>query len=178
MKRALLTTALLVFTFTMGAQIKNVTKETKTTTVTVNNGQKVDKIVKTTKTDAEQQLEFKDADSKKLNKDVMPTPVQVNSQTTITANGTTVAEIDRSSFYMMNGQNYQFVTDRAGGYRVASPDNVNYGTMRKASNNNYIFKYNGKTSLAHFDADGNLVVETYDDNGNGVIVETYSLVKK
>lgn len=178
MKKTLLTVALLIFTFTVSAQIKDVTKETKTTTVTVNNGQKVDKIVKTTKTDAEQEIKFKDADSKKLNKDIIPTPVEVNSQTTITANGTTVAEIDRSSYYMMDGKNYHFVTDRAGGYRVASPTDVDYGTMRKASNNNFIFKHEGKTSIAHFDANGDLVVETYDDNGTGLIVQTYSLVKK
>lgn len=177
MKKALLTTALLVFTFSLSAQIKNVTKETKTTTVTVNNGQKVDKIVKTTKTEAEQQLELKNADSKKLNKDVMPTPVEVNSTTTITANGVPV-EVDRSNYYTLNGKRYHFVSDKRGGYNIGTTENANFGTMRKTSNNNYIFKYDGRTSIAHFSDDGSLVVETYDDNGLGLIVETYSLVKE
>lgn len=178
MKKALLTTAILIFSLSLSAQNTNVTKETKTTTVTVNNGEKAKKIVKTEKTNAVQELKFKDADSNKLNKDVAPSPVMVNSSTVISTDGTPIAEINRSSFYMMNGDSYQFVTDNMGGYKVASPTNVNYGVLRKASNNSYIFKYNGNTSIAHFNENGDLIVETYDDNGSGVTVETYSLVKK
>lgn len=178
MKKALLTTAILFFGLTLSAQNTNVTKETKTTTVTVNNGERPKKIVKTEKKNEVQELKFKDADSKKLNKDLAPTPVMVNSSTVISTDGTTVAEINRSNFYTMNGNNYQLVTDNLGGYKIASPTDVNYGVLRKTSNNNYIFKSNDKISVAYFNQNGDLVVESYDDNSNGVTVETYSLQKK
>lgn len=165
---------MLAFGVSLNAQVnKNVTKETKTTKVTVNDGSQPKTLVKTQTKATTQDIELKDADSKKLNKDIAPTPVQVNSSTTVSGSGIPTQEINRSSYYTMNGQSYQFVTDNTG-YRIASPDNVNYAKMRKTSNNNYIIRTNDRTSVGYFDANGNFVVETYDDKTDGVTIETYT----
>lgn len=159
---------------TVSAQVnKNVTKETKTTKVTVNDGANPKTVTKTETRNASQNIELKDAESKKLNKDIQPTPVQVTATTTVSGDGVPTQVIDRSSFYTMNGERYQFVGDRAG-YRISSTGNANYGTLRKTSNNNYIYTTKDRTSVGYFDANGNFVVETYDKNTDGITVETYT----
>lgn len=163
---------------TATAQVnKNVTQETKTTKVTVDNGEQKRQVVKTEKTDATQNIELKDANSKKLNKDMKPTPVQVNSTTTISGDGIPAQQVERTSYYQMNGQKYRFVTDKTG-YRIFTPDNADYGILRRTSNNNYIYRTGDRTSIAYFDANGNLIVETYNDKTDGMTVETYTVVKQ
>lgn len=148
---------------------QNVTKESTTTTVTVNNGTtKPRKITKTETTEATQNIELKDANSKKLNKDVKATPVQVSSSTTIQGDGI-------PTYYELNGERYIFVTDR-NGYKIASPTVRNYGVVRKTDNGQYIYRTSQGTSIGHFDDSGNFVVETYDDKSDGITVETYTKV--
>lgn len=177
MKNLIITSLLLAFSITLSAQNKNVQKETKTTTVTVNDGTKAKKVVKTERTEAQQDIKLKDAKSRKLNKDIQPTPVHVNSSTTISGDGIPLQEIDRSSYYEMNGRRFQFVSDKTG-YRIILPDNENYGVLRRTSNNNYIYRTKDRTSVGYFDKNGNFVVETYDDNTDGVTIETYTRVKE
>lgn len=160
---------LLAMGLTATAQVnQNVTKESTTTTVTVNNGAKPRTITKTETTEAKQNIELKDANSKKLNKDVKDSPVEVSSSTTIQGDGI-------PSYYEMNGQRYVFVTDKSG-YKIASPTVRNYGVVRKTANGNYIYRTANSTSVGHFDETGNFVVETYDDKTDGVTVETYTKV--
>jgi len=169
---------MLAFGLTLSAQVnQNVTKESKTTTVTVNDGTAPKKVVKTEKTEATQQIELKDASSKKLNKDIQQTPVQVNASTTISGDGIATQEVDRSSYYQLNGQNFHFVTDNSG-YKITAPDNSNIGVLRRTSNNNYIYRTKDRVSVGHFDANGNFVLESYDDKTDGVTVETYTRVKQ
>lgn len=173
----ILVMALLALGLSATAQVnKNVTKETTTTTTKVNNGTDERRVVKSQTTAAEQNIEFKDAESKKLNKDVQPTPVAVTSTTTVSGDGIPETQINRSSYYTMNGQRYQFTNDNTG-YRITTGNNENVGVMRRTSNNNYIYKSGNTTSMGYFDRDGNFVVETYDDNTDGVTVQTYSRVK-
>ncbi len=138
---------MLALGLSLNAQVnKNVTEETKTTKVTVNDGSNPKTLTKTEKRAAKQDIELKDADSKKLNKDVKPTPVKVTATTTVSGDGVPT-QINRSSFYTMNGERYQFVSDKMG-YKIASPNDVSYGVLRKTSNNNYIYKTKDRTSLA------------------------------
>jgi hypothetical protein len=163
---------LLSLGFTLNAQVnKNVTEETKTTKVTVDNGATPKTVTKTEKKSAQQNIELKDAESKKLNKDMKPTPTQVTSTTTVSGDGVPT-QVNQSSYYTMNGQNYQFVSDPAG-YRIMT-DNNSYGVLRKTSNNNYIYTTEKNTSIGYFDANGNFVVETYDRNNDKITVETYT----
>lgn len=156
----------------LNAQVnKNVTQETKTTKVTVNDGAQPKSVTKTETKNATQNIELKDAESKQLNKDVKPTPVQVTSTTTVAGDGVPT-QVNSTSYYTMNGRSYQFVSDPAG-YRIVT-DNNNYGTLRKTSNNNYIYTTDKNTSIGYFNADGNFVVETYDRNNDKITVETYT----
>lgn len=169
--------AMLALGLTASAQVnKNVTKETKTTTTTVNNGTEQKRLVKNETRTAQQELEFRDAESKKLNKDLTPTPVQVTQSTTISGDGIATQEIDRSSYYTMNGQRFQLSVDR-NGYRISTDNNPNYGMLRRTSNNNYIYRSGNSTSYGYFNKDGNLVVETYDDKTDGVTVQTFTVQK-
>ncbi|MHA3787822.1 hypothetical protein ACX0HA_06375 [Flavobacterium hauense] len=159
--------------FTLNAQVnKNVTEETKTTTVTVQNGSTPKTVTKTEKTSTQQNIELKDAESKKLNKDVKPTPTQVISTTTVSGTGVPT-QVSSSSYYTMDNARYQFVTD-ASGYRISTPDNSNYAIIRKAANNNYIYKTKDRTSIGYFDTNGNFVVESYDDKTDGITIQTYT----
>jgi len=165
---------MLALSLSLSAQVnQNVTKETKTTKVTVNDGNKPKSVTKTETRNAQQNIELKDADSKKLNKDIQPSPVEVNATTTVSGDGVPTQVVNHSNYYTMNGQRYHFVSD-ANGYKIASPDNTSYGVLRKTSNNNYIYSNGTTTSSGYFDANGNFVVETYDKNTDGVTVETYT----
>ncbi len=164
---------MLALGLTLSAQVNtNVTKESKTTTVTVNNGSdKPKKVVKTENTNAVQNIELQDAESKQLNKDMKLTPVEVNSSTTVSGDGI-------PTYYETNGQRYIFVPD-ANGYKVSSSTDVNdFGVMRKTSNGQYIYRSKDKTSVGYMDANGNFVVESYDDKTDGVTVQTYTRLKQ
>jgi len=152
------------------AQVKNVTKESTTTTVTVDNGTgKPKKVVKTENTEATQNIELKDADSKKLNKDIMVSPAQVTSSTTVTGDGI-------PTYYESNGTRYTFTTDRSG-YRISTPQVKDHGVVRKMSNGQYIYRTKDGVSIGHFDTNGNFVLETYDDKTDTVATETYTKVQ-
>lgn len=158
---------------TLNAQVnKNVTEETKTTTTTVNNGSNPKKVTKTEKTTTQQNVELKDAESKKLNKDVKPTPTQVTSTTVVSGDGVPT-QVNSTSYYTMNNTRYQFVSDPLG-YRISTPDNSNYAVIRKAANNSYIYRAKDMTSVGYFDANGNFVIETYDEKTDRITVETYT----
>ena len=179
MKKIFVTAILLAFGLTANAQVKQqqVTKESTTKRVTVDDGTTPKTIQRTESTETRQNIELQDAESNKLNKDVKPTPVQVQKSTTISGTGIPTQEIDRSSYYSFNGRNYQFSSDNSG-YRIASPDNTNYGVLRKLSNGNYIYRTKDKVSVGYFDENGNFVVETYDDKSDRITVETYTRVQR
>lgn len=176
--KTIFVTALLAFGLSMNAQVnKNVTEETTTTKVTVDNGEEKKQIVKTDRTQSTQDIELKDAESKKLNKDVKETPVKVTKSSTISGDGIATQKLGETTYYSMNGRNYMFVSDKAG-YKISTPENLDYGVLRKTSNNNYIYKTDERTSFGYFDGNGNFVVETYNNDTDGVTVETYKLIKK
>lgn len=171
-------TALLAFGLSMSAQVnKNVTEETKTTTVTVDNGQGKQKVVKKEKTQATQDIELKDAQSNKLNKDIKPTATKVTKTETVSGTGMPETKVGQTTYYSMNGRNYMFVTDQTG-YQISTPNNLNYGVLRRTSNNNYIYRTDDRTSIGYFDDNGNFVVETYDNDKDAITIETYKLIKK
>lgn len=155
---------------------KNVTEETKTTTVTVDNGTEKKKIVKTEKVDKVQDIQFQEEKGNKLNKNIKDTPVKVTKSETISGDGI-ATQTGSTTYYTMDGKNYMFVKDRRG-YKISTPQNLNYGVLRKTSNGNFIYKTDDKTSFGYFNQKGDFVVESYDNDGEGVIVETYTLIKK
>jgi len=159
---------------TASAQVnQNVTKESTTTTVKVNDGTGTKKLVKTQNTESKSELELKDANSKKLNKESYESAPQVTSSTSVERDNGFNARIGQISNYQYNGSNYIFVTDKSG-YRIATADNKDYAKLRRTSNGQYIFRGANATSVGHFNPNGDFVVETYDDKTDGVTVETYT----
>jgi hypothetical protein len=167
-----------LFTLNIQAQNKNVKSEVKTTVTTIKDSKGEKKLIKTQEIKEIQNIELKDADSNALNKEVKDTPVQVTAITAVTANGVTnIVDVDRSAYYNLNGQKYQ-VSLAETGYNMYLPNKEKAAVLRKTSNNNYIYKAKNKTSFGYFDANGNLVLESYDDKTDKVIVETFIMVKE
>jgi hypothetical protein len=178
MKTILLGTAAFLLSLTIQAQNQNVKSEVKTTVTKVKDSDGEKQLVKTQEVKEVQNIELKDADSNVLNKEVKESPVQVIATTAVTADGITkVIDIDRSAYYNLNGEKYQFTNDSSG-YTMYLPNSKKAAILRRTSNNNYIYKSKNKTSYGYFDANGNLVLESYDDKTDKVTVETYVIIKK
>ncbi|RTY95231.1 hypothetical protein [Flavobacterium sp. GT3R68] len=177
MKTIILGMSAFLLTLNIQAQNQNVKTEVKTTTTTVKDSEGEKKLVKKEEIKEVQNIELQDADSKVLNKDMKETPVQVTATTAVTANGVTrVIDVDRSAYYNYNGGKYQVAVDKTG-YTMFSPSGKKAAILRRTSNNNYIYKTKNNTSFGYFDANGNLVLETYDDKTDKVTVTTYNVIK-
>lgn len=170
--------AAFLFTVNIQAQNKNVKSEVKTTVTTVKNSDGQKKSVKTQEVKEIQKIELKDAESNALNKERKETPVEVTAITSITANGVTnIVDVDRSAYYDLNGEKYE-VKLAESGYTIYQPNAEKAAVLRKTSNNNYIYSSKNKTSYGYFDANGNLVLESYDDKTDKITVETFVIIKK
>jgi hypothetical protein len=66
---------------------------------------------------------------------------------------------------------YQVVSDKSG--TMIAPSGEKSAVLRKTSNNNYIYKAKDKTSYGYFTADGNLILEHYDEATDTVTITTY-----
>lgn len=155
---------------------KNVQKESKTTVTTVRDSEGERKVVKTATTSETQNLEFQDAESNKLNKDLAPTPIQQQTTVTVTLpDGTTrLVDQDRTAKYSVNGQNYEVVLDNVGYSILNSSNRKKVGVLRHLGYNTYLVDVNGKHAYATFDEQGNLTVQRYDTKEDRIINETYS----
>ncbi|MFV8375470.1 hypothetical protein [Flavobacterium sp. LB1P62] len=177
MKTIILGTAAFLLSLTIQAQNQNVKSEVKTTITKVKDSEGEKQLIKTQEIKEVQNIELKNADSNVLNKEVKESPVQVTATTAITSDGITKVNVDRSAYYNLNGKKYQFTTDNSG-YTLYSPNSKKAAILRRTSNNNYIYKSKNKTSYGYFDANGNLVLESYDDKTDKVTTETYIIIKK
>jgi hypothetical protein len=174
MKTLIVSIAAMLFNLNGQAQNKNVTQTSNSTVTTVKDSDGEKKMVKTQNVNEVQNVELENASSNALNKDVKASPVQVTASTTITApdGSTRVVDVDRSAYYSLGGTKYQVAIDNTG-YSVMTDNNKRAGVLRRLSNNSYIYKTGDKTSVGYFDANGNLVLETYDDKTDRITVETY-----
>lgn len=178
MKTILIGTLALLFSVQSQAQNKNVKSEVKTTVTTIKDSKGEKKLVKTQEIKETQNIELKDADSNALNKEIKQTPVQVTAITAVTANGVTnIVDVDRSAYYNYNGQKYQ-VSLAETGYNMYLPNKEKAAVLRKTSNNNYIYSTKSKTSFGYFNADGNLVLESYDPETDKITSEIFEMVKE
>jgi hypothetical protein len=178
MKTLILGMVAFLFSINIQAQNKNVKSEVKTTVTTVKNSDGQKKSIKTQEVKEIQKIELKDAESKALNKERKDTPVEVTEITSITANGVTnIVDVDRSAYYDFNGSKYQVkLAER--GYTIYLPNQQKAAVLRKTSNNNYIYSSKNKTSYGYFDANGNLVLESYDEKTDEIITENFIIIKK
>ena len=176
MKTLIIGIAAGLFCITASAQNTNVTDVSKTTTTTIKDSEGEKKLVKKENTQEVQNIELQNPDSKELNKDLKASPVQVTSSTQVTTpDGTTrTVDVDRSAYYSVGGSKFKMAIDNSG-YTVTEPaTGRRTAILRRTSNNNYIYRTKDRTSIGYFDANGNLVLETYDDKTDKVTVETYT----
>jgi len=155
------------------AQNKQVQKESKTTVTTVKDSDGEKKLIRTTTSQQVQNLEFENAESNALNKDLKPTPTQVTATTTITTpdGSTRVVDVDRSAYYTFGDRQYQVSVDRTG--YTLSQDKKPVGVLRNLSTNSYIYKTKEGTSYGYFDENGNLILQSYDDKNDKITTEIY-----
>lgn len=178
MKTTFLTLLALFVSVICLAQNKNVQQEVKTTVTTIKDSEGEKKIIKKEKINEVQNIELKDAESKVLNKEMKETPVEVISTTEVTVDGVTrTVDVDRSAYYLLNGEKYQIAVDKTG-YTMSSPNSKKLALLRKTSNNNYVYINKNKVSVGYFDKDGNLILETYDDKTDKMTLEKFDLLKQ
>lgn len=178
MKTIILGIVAFLFAFNVQAQNENIKSEVKTTVTTIKDSDGKKEVIKTQDVKEVQNIELKDADSNVLNKEVKETPVNVTAVTKVSTNGVTeFVDVDRSAYYLSNGKKYQISNDKKG-YTMRYPDGKKSAILRRTSNNNYIYKTNTDTSFGYFDANGNLILETYDSKTDHVTVTTYTIIKQ
>ncbi|WP_338377317.1 hypothetical protein [uncultured Flavobacterium sp.] len=177
MKNLIVTLSLILCTTYGFAQNKNVQAEEKTTVKTIKDSDGEKKIVKTEEIKEVQNIEFENENSKALNKDVKSTPVKVESKTEVSVDGVTRSiDIDRSAYYNLDGKKYEVAVDKSG-YSIKNTDGKNLGLLRKTSSDSYLYVTKNKVSVGYFDNEGNLIIETYDDKNDVMIVDKYLVVK-
>lgn len=163
----------LLLSLGLQAQNQNKKTETVTTTTTVKDDKGEHKVVKKEEIKEVQNIELQAVPSGTLNTDIAPSETQVTATTKVNIDGQeTVVDVDHSAYYSYNGEKYHVMTDKSG-YTLNSPNNVSY--LRRTSNNNYIYRNKDKFSIGYFDANGNLVLETYNEKTDKMTVETYNL---
>ncbi|MCG2611893.1 hypothetical protein LZZ90_10285 [Flavobacterium sp. SM15] len=179
MKNLILGFALLFANFYVQSQNTNVQQEVKTTVKTIKDSDGERKIISTKELKEVQDVELKDAESKTLNKEMILGQPQVSSKVKVTVDGVSrYVDADRTGFYNYNGLKYEMVLDKTG-YTIMNPDSKKtFAVVREANNNNYIIKSKMKTYFGHFDADGNLILESYDSKTDTVTREKAELVKE
>ena len=175
MKTTILGMLAFLFSLSIHAQNQNKKTETVITTTTVKDDAGEHKVVKKEEIKEVQNIELKDVPQGTLNTDIQPTPTQATITTKVSVDGDErVVDVDHSAYYSYNGEKYHVLADKSG-YTVNSPNAISL--LRRTSNNNYIYKNNNKFSVGHFDANGNLVLETYDEKTDTITTEIYNLQK-
>ena len=165
-------------TSTINSQNKNVKDETKTTTTTVVDSKGEKTYVKKENTREVQNIELKEQNPKNINMDLKDSAVMVKSTTTITNpdGSTRTVDIDRSSYYLLNGKKYNVALDSRG-YRILSEDKKEQAFLRKTSTNSFIYRNKNKIAIGYFDIEGNLILETYNPKTDTVTYEKYNVSK-
>lgn len=177
MKNITLGIVALLLSINSQAQNQNVKTEVKTTLTTVKDSDGQKQVVKTEEVKEVQNIELKEAQPNTLNIEMKDSPVKVTSTTKINANGVSrIIDVDRSAYYMLNGEKYQVATD-ASGYTMSIPNKRKTAILRRTSNNNYIYRNRNKISFGYFDDNGNLILETYNQNTDKITVEKFDLQK-
>lgn len=175
MKTIILGTFTLLFSLSTQAQNQNKKSETITKTTTVKDSKGEHKFVKKEVVNEVQNIELKEVPKGTLNTDIQPSPTQVTATTSVNVDGQErIVDVDHSAYYSYNGEKYQVLADKSG-YTVNSSNTISL--MRRTANNTYIYKNKDNFSIGHFDANGNLVLETYDEKTDKVTVEVFNLQK-
>lgn len=167
--------ALGICTLSATAQNTNVTDISKTTVTTVKDSDGARSVIKEQHVQTKQDIKFEDAESSKLNKDQIATPVQVTSTVQITGpdGRTRTVDVDRSAMYTSGKDAYKMVIDNTG-YTLLDNRGKQKGVVRQLSApNQYIYISGNRTYYGSFDDAGNFILQRYDDKNDTIITETF-----
>ncbi len=178
MKTTFITITILLVSSIVFSQNKNVKDETKTTVTTVKNSDGEKKFIKKENTKEVQNIELKEEKPNTLNIETKDSPVSVTTTTNITNpdGSTRTVDIDRSSYYISNGNKYKLELD-ALGYTINYKDQKP-ALLRKTTTNSYVYRSVDKTAIGYFDTNGDLIIELYDDKLDKISIEKYTVVKE
>ncbi len=178
MKKVFLGVLAIVLSANCFAQNTNVQQEVKTTVTTIKDSDGEKKIIKKENVTEVQDVELKDAESKKINKEMTLGETHVSKNILVTVNGVSrYVDKDRSGYYMYKGEKYQMLLDKVG-YTIMNPTTKKQlAILRETSNNGFIVKGKNRISMGHFDNDGNLVIESYDEKTDSIMKEKAELIK-
>ncbi len=178
MKTTILIAIAFIFSTNSQAQNVNVKDVTRTTTTTIKNSDGDKTYTKKENLNETQNIELKDVPPNTLNTEMKASPVEGTSITQIiNPDGSQrVIDIDRSAYYESNGVKYKIATDNLG-YTI-SQGNSKPSLLRKTASDSYIYYSKNKTSIGHFDSNGNLILETYDKKNDQITTDTYVIIKK
>ena len=170
--------ACILLTTTIGlAQNQNVQKETLVTTTTIKDSKGEQKIVKTEEIKEIQKVAIGEEKPGTKNIPQVEAPIDVTKTTQVAINGTVrTVDVKHATHYTSNGVKYELESDDLG-YSVIIPNNKKRALLRRTSNDNYIYSNKNKIAVAHFDAEGNLILETYDEKTDRIKTEKLELVK-
>lgn len=176
MKTIILGAFALLLSVNLQAQNQNKKSETVIKTTTVKDDKGEHKVVKKEVTNEVQNIELNEVPKGTLNTDMKPSPTQATTTTIVNVDGQErVVDVDHSAYYSNNGEKYQVLADNSG-YKVTN-NTSGISLLRRTSNNNYIYRNKDKFAVGHFDANGNLVLETYDEKSDKVTSEVFTLQK-
>lgn len=157
------------------AQNTNTKVVTKTVTQSKKDSDGIKKMSKSEVTKEVQKVKLGSEKEGTINVPIIDSAVEVTKITTVTNpdGSTRTVDVDRSAYYESNGTKFKLDLDQQG-YSIFN-GSEKYGILRKTSINSYIYNVKDKTSIAYFDINGNLIVETYDPNLNQMVSEKYML---
>ncbi len=165
MKKVLMIFALAAFTSAFAQENKNEKKETVVTKTSVKDSKGTDVSTKEVTQTEKQVIALSNSDAHQTNQDVVPTPVQVNTDVN----------------YSNEGRNYVFQTAPVG-YKMVSSDAgsfKDYAIIRPSSQKGYyIMSQEGNNSFGYFNQNGDFVVERYDAASDAIISTVYQLQVK
>lgn|SRR5690554_652704 len=173
----------LMFTTVIFAQNKpkNVSEETTTKTIKVDDGSQVlEQKVKIT-TREEQQIELDAKDKNKVNQDIVSSPSKVTQTIEVATEKDPMYDSKTETiYYNYNDESYIFKKNNKGFLvsELASDSEMNFGNVLRTSRaNNYYFVSDDYTGIGHFDSNNNFVIEYYDASKEAIVRKVFNLNK-
>ncbi len=167
-------------TFYAQEKARDMSQQSKTKTVTVNNGeQQIENKIKVTTTE-KQDVKLSEEDKNKINQNrVYDTHKQVVK--------TVAIDNDMDPFYDSqvkmvhfkdNGINYKFVKSSEGFTVMAKDSNNEYGkAVKSIKSNKYGFKTADFSGVGYFDSNGNFVIDYYDRATDKLVTKKFVSIK-
>lgn len=160
---------------------KNVSEETTTKTIVIDNGKEVvEKKVEVT-TREEEQLELDENDKNKVNQDLVSSPSKVTTTVKIDNDMDPFYDTKTESVKYMHLDDAYVFKRKTDGFIVSEFDNnsnMSLGQVyRTSAKNNYLYKSSDYNGVGYFDNNGNFIVEYYDAEKKGMVKKVFLLEK-